>query len=92
MELQQTKDICVEHLTVTDGLELEIMANLQSAGQIDVVTEGHLGLFFGSDFAVDYFRTLLRTSISLRGKGRDGIEGIGKTPDMAGGFVPRTDA
>lgn len=86
MEIKQTKDTCVEHLTTTDGLELEIMSNLQSAGQIDLIVEGHLGLFFGSDFAADYFRTFLRSSVSIRGKGRDGVEAIGKTPDMAGNF------
>lgn len=89
VEIQQSKDNCIDHLTVTDGQELEIMANLKSTGQIDAVLEGHLSLFFGSDYGVDKFRTLLRTSISWQGKGRDGIEAIGKTPDVQGNFLPR---
>ena len=34
VEIQQAKDTCIDHLTVTTGPELEIMANLQSAAQL----------------------------------------------------------
>ena len=40
VEVQQTRDTCVDHLTVTSGVELEIMANLKSVSQVDAVLEG----------------------------------------------------
>lgn len=92
VELQQTKDNCVDHLTVKDGVELEIMANLMSTNQIDTVIEGHLCKAFGSCYGVDKYETLLRCSVSYRARGRDDLSGIGKTPDTVGsGFQPRVE-
>lgn len=81
VEVQQTRDTCIDHLTVTSGKELEIMSNLQSAGQIDTLIEGHICKFFGSQYGWDKCETLLRASISMRARGRDDLAGIGKTPD-----------
>lgn len=81
VEIQQSKDTCIDHLTVTSGTELEIMSNLQSVGQIDAIIEGHVGKFFGSQYSWDKMETLLRTTTSMKGRGRDDLVGIGKTPD-----------
>lgn len=89
VEIQQSKDTCIDHLTVTEGKELEIMANLQSVSQIDVIIQGHVCLAFGSDYGWGYCETLLRTSISMKGRGRDDLAGIGKTSDSMPGFQPR---
>ncbi len=89
VEIQQSKDTCIDHLTVTGGKELEIMSNLQSVSQIDTVIQGHVGLAFGSAYAWDKCETLLRTSVSMRARGRDDLAGIGKTPDTVPGFQPR---
>lgn len=91
VEIQQSKDNCIDHLTVTQGAELEIMSNLVSASQIDTVIEGHICKAFGSDYGWDKCETLLRASVSWKGLGRQNITDIGKTPDMAGQFVPRAD-
>lgn len=91
VEIQQSKDTCIDHLTVTKGLELEIMSNLSNANQIDVMIEGHISKFFGSAFGWDQCETLLRGSISMRARGRDDLAGIGKTPDMAPGFQQRQE-
>lgn len=88
-EIQQSKDTCIDHLTVTGGTELEIMANLKTAGQVDAVIEGHICKALGSAFGMDTYETLLRCSVSWQGRGRDDLTGIGKTPDMPGGFQPR---
>lgn len=87
-ELQQSKDTCIDHLTVTGGTELEIMANIRTSGQVDAVIEGHISKALGSAFGMDKYETLLRTSISWNARGRDDLTGIGKTPDMPG-FTPR---
>ena len=89
VEIQQTRDNCIDHLTVVNGDELEIMSNLNTSGQIDTVIEGHICKFLGSEFGMDIYQTLLRCTVGWKGKGRDGIEAIGKTPDMMGGFQPR---
>ncbi len=88
-ELQQTKDTCVEHLTTIEGKELEIMANLVSADQIDTVIKGRVCMALGSEFGVEMFLSLLRCSVSWKGRGREGIENIGKTPDVPGQFMPK---
>ena len=81
VEVQQTRDTCVDHLTVTTGTELEIMANLKSVSQIDAVLEGVICKALGSQFGWGWFETLMRTSISVGARGRDDLVGIGKTPD-----------
>lgn len=89
VEIVQTRDACLEHLTVTDGDELEIMANLATSGQIDAVLEGRVTKYLGSRFGPDKSKTLLRCSVGWKGRGRDGVEKIGMTPDMMNGFTPR---
>lgn len=79
---KQTKDICVEKLTSTEGKDLEIMANLTSPGQINAVMEGYIGMFFNSKFMENQYQMLLRLSVSWQGRGRDDLTGIGKTPDL----------
>lgn len=81
VEVQQTRDTCVDHLTVTTGTELEIMANLKSVGQVDTVLEGYICKALGSTFGWGWSEGLLRTSISVGARGRDDLVGIGKTPD-----------
>lgn len=88
-EIQQTKDTCVDHLTVVEGTELEIMANLVTSDQVDTVIMGRVAKALGSDFGVGMYESLLRCSISWKGNGRAGIENIGKTPDMPGNFMPK---
>ena len=91
VEVQQTRDTCIDHLTVTSGTELEIMSNLKSASQIDTLIEGHIGKFFGSAYAWDKCETLLRSSISMNARGRDDLSGIGRTPDNVQGFQARPE-
>ena len=91
VEVQQTRDTCVDHLTVTSGVELEIMANLKSVSQIDAVLEGVICKALGSQFGWGWFETLMRTSISVGARGRDDLVGIGKTPDTQVGLQQRQE-
>lgn len=91
VEVQQTRDTCVDHLTVTTGTELEIMANLKSVSQIDAVLEGVICKALGSKFGWGWFETLMRTSISVGARGRDDLVGIGKTPDTQVGLQQRQE-
>lgn len=88
-ELQQTKDTCVEHLTVIDGKELEIMANLVSSDQLDILIKGKVCMALGSVFGTEIVYTLLRGSVSYKGEGRKNVTEIGKTPDIPGSFLPK---
>lgn len=89
VEIQQTKDTCVDILSTDHGAQLEIMANLQSTDQVLKVVEGYLCRFLGSAFGTGETETLLKSSISWKAKGREGIEAIGKTPDYMGNFQSR---
>ena len=89
MDIQQTTDNIVDHLTTTKGTDLEIMSNLASADQIDMVVEGHLALWLGSDVGVDITETFLRCSCSIKARAREDLKNIGTTPNLNAGFAPR---
>lgn len=89
VEILQTKDVCLEHLMVTEGNKLEIMSNLATSGQIDAVIEGRVTKWLGSRFGPDKYEAYLRCTIGWKGRGRDGVEAIGKTPDVMSNFQPR---
>ena len=84
MEIKQTKDVCVEKLTATDGVELEITANLTSSSQLAAVLEGHIATALNSKYGQSKYRMLLRLTNSWQGRCRDDLTGIGKTPEMQG--------
>ena len=88
MELQQSKDTCIDKLTSTKGQDLEIMANLTSSTQVNAVLEGYVSAALRSAYGVEKFQMLLRCSVSWKGRGRDDLTGIGKTPDLQG-FAPK---
>ena len=81
VEIQQSKDVCIDILSTDSGPGLELMSNLRSADQVLKVLEGYLCRYLNAGFGVGETETLLRTSVGWLGKGRDGIENIGKTPD-----------
>lgn len=84
MEIQQTKDTIVDALTSTEGNDLEIMANLNGSGQIYAVMEGFVAKGLNSKVGAAECELLLRLSISFRGRGREDLKEIGKTPDIQG--------
>lgn len=91
---KQTKDICVEKLTSTEGKDLEIMANLTAPSQVNAVMEGYIGMALNSQFMKEQYQMLLRLSVSWQGRGRDDLTGIGKTPDLSpngGGLIDVSD-
>lgn len=88
VEIQQSRDTCIDKLTSTSGESLEIMANVIHSTQITAVIEGYVSRALGSRFGVEQYQMLLRCSVSWRGRGRDDLTGIGKTPE-APAFQPR---
>ena len=89
VEIQRSKDTCIDILSTDHGNALELMANLRSTDQILKVLDGYLCRYLGSEFGIGETETLLRASVGWNGKGRDGIEAIGKTPDYANAFQAR---
>lgn len=91
VEIQQSKDVCIDILRTDSGPGLELMSNLRSADQVLKVLEGYLCRYLRAGFGVGETETLLRTSVGWQAKGREGIENIGKTPDytMGGGWQTR---
>lgn len=84
MEIQQTKDTIVDSLMSTEDKPLEIMANLNGAAQMYAVLEGFVAKCLNSKVGANECELLLRLSVSYRGRGRDDLTGIGKTPDIQG--------
>ena len=88
VEIQQSRDTCIDKLTSTSGKDLEIMANISSSAQIGAVMEGYVCQALGVGYGVEKTQMLLRCSVSYRGRGRDDLTGIGKTPENMG-LMPR---
>lgn len=86
MEIEQTRDTVVKKLTSTHGDDLEIMANLSHPAQINVMMEGLVSKMIGDDVGEEEVYTLLRGTVGFRGRGRDDLTGIGKTPDQLPGW------
>lgn len=84
MELKQTKDVCVDKLTSTQGKDLEIMANIVSPGQLQAVLMGFTSAALNSKYGYEESQLLLRLTCGWKGRARDDLTGIGKTPEVQG--------
>lgn len=81
VEIQQSRDTCIDILRANSGKELTLMSNLKSADQILKVMEGYLCTYLRSGFGVGETEELLRCSVGFNARGRQGIEEIGKAPE-----------
>lgn len=81
VEIQQSRDTCIDILRANTGKELTLMSNLKSADQILKVMEGYLCAYLRSSFGVGETEELLRCSVGFNARGRQGIEEIGKAPE-----------
>lgn len=81
MEIEQTRDTIVRKLTVTFGPELEIMANLTSEKQVNLILEGIVDAELGDTVGVAEYEAVLRASVSKDGRGREDLTTLGKAPD-----------
>lgn len=84
MEIKQSKDVCIDRLSSTEGNDLEIMANINSSQQMAAVMLGFVGAALNSKYVVGRTEKLLRVSVSWKGRGRDDLTSIGKVPDIQG--------
>lgn len=84
MDIKQSKDVCIENLTSTEGVKLEITANLTSQNQITAVLQGYIAKRLNSAYGVDRYQVLLRMTDSWHGRCRDDLTGIGKVADIQG--------
>ena len=84
VEIEQTRDTVVRWLTRTKGEELEITSNLTNTSQLAAVLEGLVAKSLGSRIGSEQSDMLLRLTISMRGRGRDDLTNIGKTPEIQG--------
>lgn len=75
------RDYAARLLGSTHGEDLQIMANLTHPDQLDLVTMGHYQKHFHSRYIPAKVELYLRHTVSIDGKGRDGMEKIAQTPD-----------
>lgn len=92
------QQICLEKLTVTSGEELELLANITSPEQLDLVLMGNI--YGPQGLRSRYFQTqkdsLLRLTCSYQGRARTDIVEIGKSmrmqmPGFGGGLMNGSD-
>ena len=81
VEIQQSRDVCIDILRTDGGKGLTLMSNLMTADQILKVMDGYLCAYLQSVFGVGETEELLRCSVGFKGRGRQGIEEIGKAPE-----------
>ena len=86
MEIQQSKDTCIEKLTSTSGVDLEITCNLTNQNQVGAVMEGYICKQLNVSYGIEKFQMLLRLTDGWKGRCRDDLTGIGKTSDMVPGW------
>ena len=81
VEIQQSRDVCIDILRTDAGRGLRLMSNLKSADQILKVMDGFLCSYLHSSFGVGETDELLLCSVGFNARGRQGIEEIGKAPE-----------
>lgn len=81
VEIQQSRDTCIDLLSEKTGQGLTIMSNLNSADQVLKVMEGYLCRYLGADFGIGETEELQRCSIGFKARGREGVEKIGQAPE-----------
>lgn len=84
LEIQQTKDTIVDMLSSTGGKKLTIMSNLRHVSQGMAIYECFVGVQLGSKFEAEKMDMLLGLTVGWNARGREGLEEIGKTPDIQG--------
>lgn len=79
--IKDFQEVCLDKLTVTDGALLEMMANITSVAQVEMMLLGNIygPHGFRSQTFGDHQNTMLRLSISQHGRGRADIVEIGKS-------------
>lgn len=79
--LKDFQEVCLDKLTVTQGRELEISANITSHKQLDLVMMGNV--YGQNGLRSRYFETqkdsMLRLTCSYEGRCRSDIVEIGKS-------------
>lgn len=88
MIIEQTQDTCVRKLTVTNGIDLELMANLSHPSQVNAILEGFVDMQLGSEFGIALMETLLRLSCSMNGRARDDLKEIGSKTAQLSSWMP----
>lgn len=88
MIIEQTQDVCVRKLTVTEGKDLEILANITHPSQMDAVMEGYVDAQLGSVYGQQKCEMLLRLTCSFKGRARDDLTTIGGKTAQIPGWMP----
>ena len=81
VEIQQSRDVCIDILRTDTGTGLTLMANLKTADQVLKTMEGYLCRYLEAGFGVGETEELLRCSVGFNARGREGIEKIGQAPE-----------
>lgn len=78
-ELKTIKEQAVDHLTVTEGAELDITCNLTSAQQMLIIMEAEAHMMLGSRYIQRFQERMLRLTNSYMGRHRQDIVEIARS-------------
>lgn len=87
IELKTVKEQAIDHLSVTDGSELDITCNLTSSQQMQIVLESEAHTMLGCSYVKQYTERMLRLTNSFGARHRQDIVEIAKASrfDQDGG-------
>lgn len=89
--IKTLKEVALDKLSATEGVELDLTANLTNSEQFRAIMESHAHSHLGSDYITGRVDLLKRLTCSYEGRHRSDIVAIGKGFDDNRFFGRPTD-
>lgn len=84
-EFRTVKEQAIDHLSVTQGDELDLSCNLTNSTQLEIVLESEAHTILGSQFKRETTERLLRLTAGFQGRHRSDLVEIAKASKFDGG-------
>lgn len=84
-EFRTVKEQAMDHLSVTQGDELDISCNLTSSAQLEIVLESEAHTVLGSQYIRETTERMLRLTCGYMGRHRSDLVEIAKASKFDGG-------
>lgn len=84
-EFRTVKEQAMDHLSVTQGDELDISCNLMNSAQLEIVLESEAHTVLGSQYIREITERMLRLTCGYMGRHRSDLVEIAKASKFDGG-------
>lgn len=78
-EIKTLKEQAIDHLSATEGKELDLTCNLSSPAQMQIILEAEAHAILGNEFILRYTERMLRLTNSYMARHRQDIVEISKS-------------